>query len=60
MHSPYSECELHIMLHARNCCQHFFREKMLLREEIWGLSFEDHRVHDVDIPRRLHVRLNMK
>ncbi len=34
MHSPYSKCELHIMLQAQNCCQHFPREKMLLREEI--------------------------
>jgi hypothetical protein len=24
-----------------NCCQHFLHEKMLLRQEFWGLSFED-------------------
>jgi hypothetical protein len=60
MHSPYLECEFHIMLHAQNCCQHFLHEKMLLKEGIWGLSFEDHRMYGMDIPRRLHVRLDMK
>jgi len=26
---------------SQNCCQWFLREKTLLREEFWGLSFED-------------------
>jgi len=49
-----------IMLHAQNCCQHYLHEKMLLKEDIWGLSFEDHKMYGMDIPRRLHVKLDMK
>jgi hypothetical protein len=33
---------------------------MLLREEFWGLFFEERRVYGMDIPRRLHVRANIK
>jgi hypothetical protein len=42
-----------------NCCQHFFHEKTLI-EEFWGLSFEDCRTYGMDIPRRLHVKRDMK
>jgi len=46
---------------TRNCCQHFPHEKtMLLKEKFWGLSFEEHKVYGMDIPRRLHVRGDMK
>ncbi len=33
---------------------------MLLREEFWGLSFENHKADGMDIPSRLHVRGDMK
>jgi len=33
---------------------------MLLREEFWGLFFEEHRVCVMDILRRLHVKTSMK
>jgi hypothetical protein len=33
---------------------------MLLREEFWGLSFERCKSYGMDIPRRLHVRGDMK
>jgi len=32
----------------------------LLKEEFWGLSFEEHITYGMDIPRRLHVKVNMK
>ncbi len=37
------------------CC-----EKMLFRKEFWCLSFEDHRTYGLDIPKRLHMKGNMK
>jgi hypothetical protein len=44
-----------------NCCQHFPCEKTkLFRQEFWGLSFEECKVYGMDIPRRLHVKANMK
>ncbi len=46
---------------AQNYCQHFFHEKMaLLKEEFWGLSFENHIAYGMDIPRRLHMKGDMK
>ncbi len=40
-----------------NCCQHFPHEKtLLLKQEFWSLSFEDHKASSLDIPRRLHTR----
>jgi hypothetical protein len=33
---------------------------MLLRKEFWGMSFEEHRAYGMDIPRRLHVRIDIK
>jgi len=33
---------------------------MLLKEEFWDLSFEECKMYGMDIPRRLHVRENMK
>ncbi len=40
-----------------NCCQHFPHEKtLLLRQEFWNFSFEDHIAYGLDIPRRLHMR----
>jgi hypothetical protein len=33
---------------------------MLLKEEFWGLSFEECKAYGMDIPRRLHVRADMK
>jgi hypothetical protein len=39
---------------AMNCCQHFPHEKtLLLKQNFWSLSFEDHRAYGLDIPRRL-------
>jgi hypothetical protein len=32
----------------------------LLREQLWGLSFEEHKVYGMDIPITLHVRGDMK
>jgi hypothetical protein len=32
----------------------------LLREEFWGLSFEEHKAYGMDILRRLHVKGDMK
>jgi hypothetical protein len=49
---------------ASNCCamnyrQRFLHKKtLLLRQEFWSLSFEDHRTYGLDIPRRLHMRGN--
>jgi len=31
-----------------------------LKKEFWGLSFEECKVYGIDIPRRLHVRIDMK
>ncbi len=46
---------------AWNYCQHFPCEKTkLLREEFWGLSSEERKTYGMDIPRRLHVRADMK
>jgi hypothetical protein len=46
---------------TQNSCQHFPHEKMiLLKEEFWGLFFEEHKTYGMDIPRRLHVSGNMK
>jgi hypothetical protein len=40
-----------------NCCQHFPCGKtLLLRQEFWNLSFEDHRTYGLDIPRRFHMK----
>jgi hypothetical protein len=33
---------------------------MLLKEEFWSLSFEDHRAYGMDIPRKLHVKGDIK
>jgi len=33
---------------------------MFLRQEFWSLSFEDQREYGLDIPRRLHIRGNIK
>jgi hypothetical protein len=33
---------------------------MLLKEKFWDLSFEEHKVYGMDIPRRLHVKGDMK
>jgi hypothetical protein len=32
----------------------------MLREEFWGFSFEERRTYGMDIPRKLHVRRDMK
>jgi hypothetical protein len=32
----------------------------LLKEEFWGLSFENHIAYGMDIPRRLHMKGDMK
>ncbi len=46
---------------AQNCYQFFPHEKLtLLRETFWGLSFEKHRAYGMDIPKRLHMRGNIK
>jgi hypothetical protein len=42
-----------------NYCQHFICEKTLLKEEFWGLSFEECKTYGMDIPKRLHVRANL-
>jgi hypothetical protein len=40
-----------------NCFQHFPREKaLLLKQEFWSLSFEDHITYGVNIPKRLHTK----
>ncbi len=42
---------------AMNCCQHFLCEKtLLLRQEFWSLSFENHVAYGLDILRRLRTR----
>ncbi len=42
---------------AMNCCQHFPCAKtLLLIQEFWNLSFEDHKAYGLDIPRRLHMK----
>jgi hypothetical protein len=33
---------------------------MLLKEEFWGITFEDYRSYNMDILGRLHVKRNMK
>jgi hypothetical protein len=33
---------------------------MLLKEEFWGLSFEKHKTYGMDIPKKLHMRVDMK
>jgi hypothetical protein len=33
---------------------------MLLKKEFWGLFCEEHKAYGMDIPRRLHVRGDMK
>jgi hypothetical protein len=44
---------------AMNFCQHFsHKNTLLLRQEFWGLSFEDHKTYGLDIPRRLHTKGN--
>ncbi len=46
---------------AQNSCQHFPHGKtMLLKKEFWGLFCEEHKAYGMDIPRRLHVRGDMK
>jgi hypothetical protein len=46
---------------SKNCCQHFPCEKTLfLKQDFWGLSFEDHRTYCLNIPRRLHMKGDMK
>jgi len=32
----------------------------LLKEEFWGLSFEERKTYGMEIPKRLHVRVDMK
>jgi len=40
-----------------NCCQHFpYENTLLLGQEFWNLSFEDHRAYGLDIPRSLHMK----
>jgi hypothetical protein len=49
------------LCYTQKCCQHFLGEKTtLLREEFWVLSFEEHKMYGMDIPRRLHVKIDMK
>jgi hypothetical protein len=33
---------------------------MLIKKEFWGLSFENHKTYGMDIPRKLHVKGDMK
>jgi hypothetical protein len=33
---------------------------LLLKQEFWGLSFENHTIYGLDNARRLHTRKNMK
>ncbi len=33
---------------------------MFLRKEFWGLSFEECKAYGMDIPRRLHVKVDTK
>jgi hypothetical protein len=33
---------------------------ILLKEEFWGLFFEEHKTYGMDIPKRLHVSGDMK
>ncbi len=43
------------------CCQHCLQEKtMLLKQKSWSFSFKNYKVYGLDIPRRLHTRINMK
>jgi hypothetical protein len=39
-----------------NCCQHFPREKTLLRQEFGSLSFEDRITYGLNILKRLYTR----
>jgi hypothetical protein len=40
-----------------NYCQNFLHEKtLLLIQEFWSLSFEDHKTYGLNSPRRLHTR----
>jgi len=32
----------------------------LLREEFWGMSFEERRMYGMDILRKLHVKVDIK
>jgi hypothetical protein len=41
---------------AMNCCEHFPDEKMLLKQEFWSFSFEEHKAYGLNIPRKLHTR----
>jgi hypothetical protein len=52
------ECEFFIMLCTKLLST--FSSSTLLKEEFWGLSFKEHRVYGMDIPRSLHFRVDMK